>query len=70
MYIGGMLNFLTTGTYWIKIAALAAALSMEWGLARVGLPLVPWAMFRIPYSDRLKTVSVALLSKRAAKSVQ
>jgi hypothetical protein len=48
MYIGGMLNFATTETYWIKIAALAMVLSMEAGLARVGLPLVPWVLFRVP----------------------
>lgn len=50
MYIGGMLNFVTTPTYWLKIAALGAALAMEWGLARVGLPLVPWSLFRLPGS--------------------
>jgi hypothetical protein len=57
MYIGGMLNFLTSGTYWIKIAALAAALLMERSLARFGLPLVPWAIFRIPNSGWLRMVS-------------
>jgi hypothetical protein len=44
MYIGGMLNFVAIETYWLKIAALAAALAMEWSLARFGLPLVPWAL--------------------------
>ncbi|WP_291848453.1 DUF6418 domain-containing protein [Bradyrhizobium sp.] len=48
MYIGGMLNFIMTPVYWIKIAALAAALLMEARLARAGLPLAPWALFRIP----------------------
>jgi hypothetical protein len=67
MYIGGMLNFLMAETYWIKIAALTAALMMEWSLARVGLPLVPWAMFRIPGSDWPRTACVALLSKIGAK---
>jgi hypothetical protein len=52
MYIGGMLNFAMAATYWIKIAALAAALLMERRLARVGLPLVPWALFRIPHRLR------------------
>jgi hypothetical protein len=47
MYIGGMLNFVAIETYWLKIAALAAALSMECSLARVGLPLVPWAVFQM-----------------------
>jgi hypothetical protein len=53
MYIGGMLNFVIVETYWIKIAALALALMLEASLARNGLPLVPWAMFRAPYSGRL-----------------
>ena len=48
MYIGGMLNFVMTPVYWIKIAALAAALLMEARLARAGLPLIPWALFRVP----------------------
>ena len=53
MYIGGMLNFLTAGTYWVKITALAVALLLEAGLARVGLPLVPWVIFRVPRPDWL-----------------
>jgi len=48
MYIGGMLNFATRGTYLVKIAALAAALLIEARLARVGLPLVPWIICRVP----------------------
>ena len=48
MYIGGMLNFIVTPVYWIKVAALVAALLMEARLARAGLPLVPWALFRFP----------------------
>ena len=48
MYIGGMLNFIITPVYWLKIAALAIALLMEASLARVGLPLIPWALFRFP----------------------
>jgi hypothetical protein len=67
MYIGGMLNFLIVESYWIKIAALAAALMMEASLARVGLPLVPWTMFRIPAFDRTRMASAALLSKIGAK---
>ena len=48
MYIGGMLNFVSTPLYWAKVAALAAALLLEARLAREGLPLVPWALFRVP----------------------
>lgn len=48
MYIGGMLNFITTPVYWVKIADLAVALLLEARLARAGLPLVPWALFRVP----------------------
>jgi len=48
MYIGGMLNFITTGTYWVKIAALAVVVLTEAGLARAGLRLVPWVVFRVP----------------------
>jgi len=55
MYIGGMLNFIMTPVYWIKIAALAIALLMEARLARAGLPLIPWALFRIPEFGRIKT---------------
>jgi hypothetical protein len=54
MYIGGMLNFVLTPTYWIKIAALMAALAMEISLARIGMPLVPWSLFRIPRATWLK----------------
>jgi hypothetical protein len=52
MYIGGMLNFIATPVYWIKIAALAAALLLEASLAKAGLPLVPWALFRVPAFGR------------------
>jgi hypothetical protein len=83
MYIGGMLNFLAAGTYWLKIAALAAAIAMEWNLARFGLPLVPWALFRMPSpewlpkwsgdwfktaSGGLRAASVALQSNLRAKA--
>jgi hypothetical protein len=54
MYIGGMLNFATTETYWVKIAALAATLFIEARLARIGLPLMPWAIFRVPQHGWLK----------------
>jgi Family of unknown function (DUF6418) len=54
MYIGGMLNFIATPVYWIKVAALAAALLMEARLARAGLPLVPWALFRVPALGRVR----------------
>lgn len=45
MYIGGMLNFATVSTYWMKITALLLALLLEAHLARSGLPLLPWALF-------------------------
>jgi hypothetical protein len=48
MYIGGMLNFIATPIYWIKVTALAAALLLEAKLAKAGLPLVPWALLRVP----------------------
>jgi uncharacterized protein DUF6418 len=48
MYIGGMLNFVATPVYWIKVAALAAALLLESRLAKAGLPLVPWSVFPVP----------------------
>ena len=54
MYIGGMLNFATAQTYWIKIAALAAAMLMERSLARGGLSLLPWTLFRLPQSAWLE----------------
>jgi hypothetical protein len=54
MYIGGMLNFIATPVYWIKVAALAVALLMEARLARAGLPLVPWALFRVPALGRVR----------------
>lgn len=52
MYIGGMLNFVMPLTYWLKISALIAALTAEWALARLGLTLVPWDLFRIPRFGR------------------
>jgi hypothetical protein len=68
MYIGGMLNFVAIESYWLKIAALAATLSMEWSLARFGLPLVPWALFQIlppgwlpKWSDRTTSVELQAL---------
>ena len=56
MYIGGMLNFVATPTYWLKIGALIAALALESSLARIGMPLVPWSLFRIPKTTLLKRV--------------
>jgi Family of unknown function (DUF6418) len=70
MYIGGMLNFVSVETYWIKVGSLAAALLMEWSLARARLPLVPWAIFRIPFSHEFKITATLLLSKFAAKVPQ
>jgi hypothetical protein len=55
MYIGGMLNFVATPIYWIKIAALATALLLEAKLGRAGLPLVPWALFRAPTFGKVRT---------------
>jgi hypothetical protein len=60
MYIGGMLNFVAVKTYWIKVAALAAAFWMEWALARVGQSLVPWALFRLPVFRRTQVISEPL----------
>jgi hypothetical protein len=54
MYVGGMLNFIIAGTYGIKVAALAAALLIEASLARIGVPLVPWVVFRVPQRGWLK----------------
>ena len=54
MYIGGMLNFIATPVYWVKVAALVTALLLETSLARAGLPLVPWALFRIPSFRKLR----------------
>lgn len=54
MYIGGMLNFIATPVYWIKVAALCAALLLENSLAKAGLPLVPWALFRVPAFGRAR----------------
>jgi hypothetical protein len=53
MYIGGMLNFATTRTYWMKIAVLAVVLLIEAGLDHIGLPLVPWVIFRVPQNGWL-----------------
>ena len=58
MYIGGMLNFILPPMYWIKVAALAAALLLEARLARVALPLVPWALFRVPTFRKVQQRSV------------
>jgi hypothetical protein len=57
MYIGGMLNFATARTYSIKIAALAAAVLMERSLARRGLSLIPWTLFRRPQPAWLERLS-------------
>ncbi|ULK99254.1 DUF6418 domain-containing protein [Bradyrhizobium sp. I71] len=39
MYIGGMLNFVATPTYWVKIAALFAAIIIE-----ERAPILPWVL--------------------------
>jgi uncharacterized protein DUF6418 len=59
MYIGGMLNFVTVKTYWIKVAALAVALWVEWALARRSSSLIPWALFPVPIFLRRPVVSGA-----------
>ena len=51
MYIGGMLNFVATPIYWLKVGALVTALALESSLARIGMPLVPWSLFHIPKAD-------------------
>jgi hypothetical protein len=63
MYIGGMLNFITAETYWVKIAALAAVLLMERRRALSGLQLVPWGLLRVSDLGRVRAVSRALLFK-------
>jgi hypothetical protein len=70
MYIGGMLNFVTSATYWTKIAALVTALLLETSLARAGMPLIPWALFRVPHFGRIKTASDALFLKLRAEAAQ
>jgi hypothetical protein len=54
MYIGGMLNFIATPVYWVKVTALAMALLLEASLARAGMPLVPWALFRVPALGKVR----------------
>ncbi|MDA9404072.1 hypothetical protein XH79_35755 [Bradyrhizobium sp. CCBAU 45389] len=49
MYIGGMLNFVATPTYWVKIAALFAAIIVEERAQRLGRPILPWVL-----SDRTR----------------
>jgi hypothetical protein len=67
MYIGGMLNFIATPVYWIKIAALAVALLLEARLAAAGLPLVPWALLRVPAFCRVRAFRSRLAGKRASR---
>ncbi len=45
MYIGGMLNFAFVSSYWTKVGTLLLALIVESKLAKVNLPLLPWALF-------------------------
>lgn len=53
MYIGGMLNFVATPTYWVKIAALFAAIILEERAQRLGRSILPWALAdRMPGSRR------------------
>ena len=70
MYIGGMLNFVAVESYWIKIAALAVALMLESSLGRVGLPLIPWAIIRIPFLDLVRPKSWSISGVRAVQWLQ
>lgn len=44
MYIGGMLNFATVATYWIKVGLLFAAMIAGYRMKRAGLESLPWAV--------------------------
>ena len=50
LYIGGMLNFLTVWTFWVKLGAFGVVLWLERSLAAVNLPLLPWLLWRRPAS--------------------
>lgn len=67
MYIGGMLNFVAVESYWIKVAALAVALMLESSLGRVGLPLIPWAIIKIPLLDLVRPQSWLISGVRAVQ---
>lgn len=47
MYIGGMVTFALATSYWIKLAALAAAVVLERALLVRGRRLLPWS-FEVP----------------------
>jgi hypothetical protein len=65
-----MLNFVAVESYWIKIAALAVALMLESSLGRVGLPLIPWAIIRIPFLDLVRPKSWSISGVRAVQWLQ
>jgi Family of unknown function (DUF6418) len=44
MYIGGMLNFATIASYWMKVGLLFIAMVAEYWMKRVNLSLLPWAI--------------------------
>jgi hypothetical protein len=44
LFLGGMLNFLTTGSYWIKIGILFCVILFERDYERSGKRLIPWVL--------------------------
>jgi hypothetical protein len=44
-YVGGMVNFLTAWTYWVKIAVFLVVLVLDRLLERGGHRLLPWKLF-------------------------
>jgi hypothetical protein len=44
LFLGGMLNFLTVGSYWLKIGMLAFVMLLEISLERSGRRLLPWVL--------------------------
>jgi hypothetical protein len=51
MYVGGMLNFVTPLTYWLKITAFVCAVLIENSLAARGMALLPWVFFNRPRAN-------------------
>lgn len=44
VFLGGMLNFVATETYWLKVLALLVAYTMESHYERRGRALIPWVL--------------------------
>jgi hypothetical protein len=44
LFLGGMLNFMTAGSYWIKITALLFVMALEIGFERSGRRFLPWVL--------------------------